>query len=428
VPGWAATPPHAIAATTVSGGITNSLTRLARAPAHGGGSVLVRVFGAGTEVLIDRARDNALFQRMAARGYGPPHYCTFGNGRVEGWVEHSRPLEPAEMGAAGPPLDVAGALARALAAQHALVDVEATPPPWAPLLWDRLRAWDELVARDAVGLSGARYLSEVDWLEELLPSRRNGGGSQLLAAMAAEEEAEAARGARGGAGAAALLAARRAAAALCFRVVFCHNDVLAGNVLLVAPPGQPPRVQLIDFEYMGPNFLGYDIANCFCEHCGFLPFEPEVSYPSAQQQLHFLEAYLEASSGGGGGGAAAAPLLPPAGQCREAFLDELRRWVSLFCLASHLWCELGGVAARGALVCPLRISGTLTSHTHYTLLFPSSSPLLQGACGLSFRQRPALWTFPTESTQRHDCWPMHGQRQPTLAGASPCDSFAWVSG
>jgi hypothetical protein len=33
--------------------------------------VLVRLFGAGSDALIDRARDNALFARMAARDSVP---------------------------------------------------------------------------------------------------------------------------------------------------------------------------------------------------------------------------------------------------------------------------------------------------------------------------------------------------------------------
>ena len=357
VPGWAATPPAAIAAAVVSGGITNSLTRLARASAHGGGSVLVRLFGAGSDALIDRARDNALFARMAARGYGPPLHCVFGNGRLEGWVEHSRPLEPREM-SAREPLDLAAHLARALACQHALADVEPSPAPWQPVLWARLREWVAAVAAATVGASGARYVSELDWLEEALPSPRNGGGAALLAAMAGE-----------GGGGGALQAARCQAAALCFSVVFCHNDVLSGNVLLVQPPAQPARVQLIDFEYMAPNYLAYDLANCFMEHCGFLPFEPEKDYPSPAQQRHFLDEYLAQHLASAGG---SAQPLPPPGECREAFMEEMRRWINLFGFASHLWCACGGRGGRAQLA----LSSPSSSHSHAHTYTPTHARAL----------------------------------------------------
>ena len=339
VPAWACSPASAIACTLVSGGITNSLCRLTRRVE--GDSVLVRVFGMGSELLIDRARDNDLFERMAARGHGPAHYATFANGRVEGWIEHSRPLEPPEMGAGpgsgagggGSPLDIAGHLARALAFQHSLEDVEPAPRPWTPLLWARLRAWVALVGERPACLAGVPSAPSLEflcaglgWLEEVLPSPENSFGAQFLGALAEEEAAALlAKGARAAAG----VGARREAAALCFRVVLCHNDVLSGNVLLVRPPGQPPRLQLIDYEYMGPNFLAYDVANCFNEHCGFLPFEPEVNYPSVHQQRHFLEAYLGAMG-----------IALPDSDCREVFFEELRRWISLFALASNFWCAL----------------------------------------------------------------------------------------
>ena len=126
--------------------------------------------------------------------------------------------------------------------------------------------------------------------------------------------------------------------------------MLAGNILLVAAPERPPRLQLIDFEYMAPNFLAYDIANCFCEHCGFLPFEPEKAYPSAAAQRHFLDAYV----------AAAGVALPAAAECREAFMDEMRRWVSLFCFASHMWCEC---CARLSLQCLFLLAATPPTST-----------------------------------------------------------------
>ena len=374
VPGWQATPPFDLTLTTISGGITNALCRLTRR--QQGDSALVRVFGVGSEVLIDRARDNAVFARMAALGCGPAHYFTFGNGRLEGWVEHSRPLEPPEMASALPPLDITGMLARAMARLHARSDVEPTPKPWAPVLWTRLRGFEAAVAPSSSSSSStapSSYHTDLDWLEEVLPSPRNAMGAELLAAMAEEE------GAARSPKAAALLATRRRAAALCLDVATCHNDLLAGNVLLVAPPGlEAPRVQLIDYEYLGPNFRAYEISNHFCEFGGFLPYDADASYPSVQLQRHFFEAYLEGVQG---------LALPAPGELREAFLEEMRRWVSLFCMASHMWCECGAVQARPGEVATQRVVALLScalTHTHPPTtppLPPSLCPISQGACG-----------------------------------------------
>lgn len=76
-------------------------------------------------------------------------------------------------------------------------------------------------------------------------------------------------------------------------VVFAHQDLLSGNIL--HNPSWD-RVQLIDFEYGGYNFRGFDIANHFCEHCGFDP-DYVNAYPTKDTQLHFFRAYFGALKG-----------------------------------------------------------------------------------------------------------------------------------
>lgn len=48
-------------------------------------------------------------------------------------------------------------------------------------------------------------------------------------------------------------------------VVFCHNDLLLGNILHDV---LNKTVHFIDFEYAGPNYQAYDIANYFNEFSG----------------------------------------------------------------------------------------------------------------------------------------------------------------
>ncbi|NXK92278.1 CHKB kinase, partial [Formicarius rufipectus] len=77
-------------------------------------------------------------------------------------------------------------------------------------------------------------------------------------------------------------------------VVFCHNDVQEGNILLLAGREDLPsdKLMLIDFEYSSYNYRGFDIGNHFCEwvynytHTSwpFFKASPE-NYPSRQQQV-----------------------------------------------------------------------------------------------------------------------------------------------
>lgn len=48
-------------------------------------------------------------------------------------------------------------------------------------------------------------------------------------------------------------------------IVFCHNDLLLANVLY---DEETHKVHFIDFEYAGPNYQAYDIANHFSEFSG----------------------------------------------------------------------------------------------------------------------------------------------------------------
>ena len=75
---------------------------------------------------------------------------------------------------------------------------------------------------------------------------------------------------------------------------FCHNDLLCGNILRDPDSG---KLHLIDFEYGGCNFRGFDIANHWNEWAGGT--KPEHNgvceydrFPSAEQQAAFCHAYL----------------------------------------------------------------------------------------------------------------------------------------
>uniref|UniRef100_A0A8B9F7L6 ethanolamine kinase n=1 Tax=Amazona collaria TaxID=241587 RepID=A0A8B9F7L6_9PSIT len=92
-------------------------------------------------------------------------------------------------------------------------------------------------------------------------------------------------------------------------VVFCHNDVQEGNILLLAEreASSSDKLMLIDFEYSSYNYRGFDIGNHFCEwtydytHHSWPFFKaiPE-NYPSREQQVGLGGHWLHPRSVGWG--------------------------------------------------------------------------------------------------------------------------------
>uniref|UniRef100_A0A8B9C967 Ethanolamine kinase n=1 Tax=Anser brachyrhynchus TaxID=132585 RepID=A0A8B9C967_9AVES len=126
-------------------------------------------------------------------------------------------------------------------------------------------------------------------------------------------------------------------------VVFCHNDVQEGNILLLAGHEASPsdKLMLIDFEYSSYNYRGFDIGNHFCEWVynythGSWPYykaSPE-NYPSRQQQLHFIRHYLSEDSGRRGD-----TTHEEQARIEEEMLTEINR----FALASHFFWGLWSI-------------------------------------------------------------------------------------
>jgi len=75
------------------------------------------------------------------------------------------------------------------------------------------------------------------------------------------------------------------------KLSFCHNDLLAANIMLNDDTG---AIQLIDFEYGGVNFRAFDIANHFNEYAGGTDnAKPDYSlFPPHQLRYRFVHAYL----------------------------------------------------------------------------------------------------------------------------------------
>ncbi|XP_070569903.1 ethanolamine kinase 1-like [Ptychodera flava] len=71
-------------------------------------------------------------------------------------------------------------------------------------------------------------------------------------------------------------------------IVFCHNDLLLGNIVYEE---QTRDVAFIDFETAFYNYQAFDIGNHFCEFAGVDVMEFD-NYPKKEFQLKWLKKYL----------------------------------------------------------------------------------------------------------------------------------------
>lgn len=262
-----------------------------------------------------------LFALLSKQGFAPAFHGRFTNGRVEGWVE-ARPLEPEELGL-WTPINFLQLVGRELGRMH-LIQVPLDPT--VPVLWSKLDAFERLAleitfpsdtpqAKQLAGLNIDQVRSELAWLKSVLPSSLNHNGADL---MTLEQDP-----------------IMQQAWNYANAIVFCHNDALSGNILYQQGWN---RVQIIDYEYGGYNFRGFDMANHFCEHCGF---EMDLRlYPSFEAQVEWFRGYMSVAS----------PKLLAAlekNQETKAFYHALYPFVNRYALASHLFWGFWAVVQAG---------------------------------------------------------------------------------
>ncbi|NXL40602.1 CHKB kinase, partial [Glaucidium brasilianum] len=246
--------------------------------------------------------ESVMFAILAERALGPRLYGVFPQGRLEQYIP-SRRLRTEDL--RDP--DISGEIAVKMSRFHGMVMPFNKEPKWlfGTMEW-YLKQISELTFPEEEQLKKFNHLKTYNLQEEMRSLR-------------------------------ALLEATPSP------VVFCHNDVQEGNILLLAgrEASSSDKLMLIDFEYSSYNYRGFDIGNHFCEWVynythdswPFFKASPE-HYPSRQQQLHFIRHYLSEDSG-----RRRDTTHEEQARIEEEMLTEINR----FALASHFFWGLWSV-------------------------------------------------------------------------------------
>ncbi|WCJ29672.1 Protein kinase superfamily protein [Euphorbia peplus] len=266
---------------TVSGGITNLLLKVSVKEDRDNEnevSVTVRLYGPNTDYVINRERELQAIKYLSAAGFGAKLLGVFGNGMVQSFI-NARTLTPADM--RKPKL--AAEIAKQLRRFHQ-VDI---PGSKEPQLWSDIFKFYESAStlqfddtekqRKYETISFKEVYGEVIEIKELT--------SRLDAP-----------------------------------VVFSHNDLLSGNLMLNE---DEDKLYIIDFEYGSYSYRGFDIGNHFNEYAGY---DCDYSlYPSKEEQYHFFRHYLQSDK---------------PHEVRDADLEALYVETNTLMLASHLFWAL----------------------------------------------------------------------------------------
>jgi ethanolamine kinase len=296
------------------GGISNLLFLLETKDIRSDNSVIVRLFGDGTDAIIDRDRENTIIATLSKLNFlSPIFYGLFENGRVEGFFKGTRSLLPEEMYHP----ELMPRIAKALSSFNN-VDLSAYIPNEALCFLEtddffRIIStieFSDIVKQKAVDdLNLSSILADYNQFKAELLKKINDIDNKSLESCNFKD-----------------LGMKFA-----FEKVVAHNDLLSGNILLdttlktiklnsnnsesenpatvfavevsegAGGPSAKSSVDLsglilIDFEYAGYNYRGYDIGNHFNEYAGF-DFEIVKYFPNSQQRMDFYIYYIYSSYG-----------------------------------------------------------------------------------------------------------------------------------
>ncbi len=109
-------------------------------------------------------------------------------------------------------------------------------------------------------------------------------------------------------------------------VVFCHGDLTNSNMIVESDEdGVITKVSIIDFDYSGYDYRGFDIGTHFTKFAGITG--DYSKYPNAKTQYAFLSQYLRSNH------------VEPTKEALDCLYEE----VNAFALASYLCWGLWGI-------------------------------------------------------------------------------------
>lgn len=249
----------------VSGGLSN-LLYLCSLPDHvhcveeEPRQVLLRIYGAILQGVDSLVLESVMFAILAERSLGPKLYGIFPDGRLEQYLPNTR-MRTDQLSDPS----ISAELATKLARFHEMVMPFNKEPKW--LFGTIDKYMDQVMKLSFVREAHVKKYKKLMKLN--LPAELESLRKLLIATPSP--------------------------------VVFCHNDVQEGNILMLEDRDQTStdRLMLIDFEYSSYNYRGFDFGNHFCEwmynytynQWPFYKATPE-DYPTREQQLHFIRSYL----------------------------------------------------------------------------------------------------------------------------------------
>ncbi|KAM0520211.1 hypothetical protein ACHAPE_003491 [Trichoderma viride] len=241
-------------------------------------AVLLRAYGNGTAVIIDREREAANHELLMKHGLAPELLARFANGMlyrfVPGTVAQAKDLsDPA----------LIAAVARRLAQWHATVPClpDSAIKGKAPAADGSSEEDDSrkaMIVKAAAGKPIPNLWSTMQkWILALPTETEQQRERQALLQRELEEMVEK-LSQRPGLGHNGL--------------VFAHCDLLSANIIIHREPGQELSVSFIDYEYATPSPAAFDISNHFAEFAGY-----DCDYaaiPTRSQRYAFIREYIAA--------------------------------------------------------------------------------------------------------------------------------------
>jgi ethanolamine kinase len=213
--------------------------------------VLVRVNGQGTDAFLDRRGEIVVMLSLHEAGLIPPVFLEVNNGLCYGYIP-GRPFSVEDM----QDEDMMQRTAVSVARLHA-VPIPGSRQDSQPQVWTKINQFMRHVSGEYADPQKTQRFQEIFGSLNVLKDE--------VRALQLELPSDS-------------------------PLVFCHNDLLCGNLIYNDVNG---KVSMVDFEYGGANCAAYDIGNHFCEFAGITEPVDYSRYPGKDVQYKWLKFYLE---------------------------------------------------------------------------------------------------------------------------------------